>query len=205
MIEIPQFWPFALTCLLIELTPGPNMAYLAILTTSEGRRAGFSAVAGVALGLLLVGLSAAVGLATLISESPLWYEVLRWAGVFYLLWLSWEGWRVNAETSPGKAGATVRARYFYRGLITNLLNPKAAIFYIAILPGFLNTSAALAPQGILLTCIYVSIATAIHSLIVFLAHASRRFFESRNQLYVRRALSLLLALVALWFGWKTAR
>lgn len=205
MTEISPFLPFALTSLLIELTPGPNMAYLAILTTSEGRRAGFSAVAGVASGLLLVGLAAAIGLATLISESRLFYETLRWAGVLYLLWLSWEGWKAEAETSPAKTCDKERVRYFYRGLITNLLNPKAAIFYIAILPGFLNPAGSLVTQGIVLTLVYVSIATAIHVLIVILADASRRFYASRNQLYVRRAFSLLLALVAIWFAFKTGR
>lgn len=203
MIETSTLLSFALTSLLIELTPGPNMAYLAILTTAEGRRAGFAAVIGVAVGLMVVGLAAAIGLATLITESPLLYEALRWGGVIYLFWLAWEGWRGNKETSPSKPESHLRKRYFYQGIITNLLNPKATLFYIAILPGFLNPTGSLASQGILLTIIYVSIATLIHSLIVVLANTSRRFFSSSNPLYIRRTLSVLLALVAIWLGWKT--
>ena len=81
---------FILTCLVIELTPGPNMAYLALLSASIGRRAGFAATLGVALGLLIVGLAAALGLAAVIANSRLLYEALRWAGVLYLFWLAWE-------------------------------------------------------------------------------------------------------------------
>ena len=81
------------------------MAYLAVLSATMGRRAGFAATAGVAFGLLIVGLGAALGLAAVISNSRWLYEALRWGGALYLLWLAWEGWRGEEETSPGKAGA----------------------------------------------------------------------------------------------------
>ena len=83
---------FAVTCLVIELTPGPNMAYLAILSATKGRRAGFAATLGVALGLSIVGLAAVLGLTALIANSRMLYEILRWGGVVYLLWLAYEGW-----------------------------------------------------------------------------------------------------------------
>ena len=65
---------FAVTCLVIELTPGPNMAYLAMLSATKGRRAGFAATLGVALGLLVIGLAAALGLTALIANSRMLYE-----------------------------------------------------------------------------------------------------------------------------------
>jgi threonine/homoserine/homoserine lactone efflux protein len=82
---------FALMSFVIELTPGPNMAYIAVLSAGQGRRAGYAATLGIALGLLVIGLAAAFGLAALISSSRLFYEVLRWGGVAYLLWLAWDG------------------------------------------------------------------------------------------------------------------
>src|SRR5262245_32737332 len=84
---------FAGTCLVVELTPGPNMAYLAVLSADKGRRAGFAAVAGIAVGLLIVGVGAALGLAALVASSRWLYEILRWCGAFYLLWLAWDAWR----------------------------------------------------------------------------------------------------------------
>jgi threonine/homoserine/homoserine lactone efflux protein len=72
---------FALTALIIEITPGPNMTYLAAL--SGGMRTGFAAVAGIAIGLLTYGIVAALGLAAVIDNSPLLYGLLRWGGVAY--------------------------------------------------------------------------------------------------------------------------
>src|SRR5690242_7760339 len=92
MIEKSLF-AFALAVALIELTPGPNMGYLAVLAASAGRRAGLAATAGVAAGLLGVGVASSLGLAAIVAASNLIYEILRWGGVLYLLWLAWEGWR----------------------------------------------------------------------------------------------------------------
>ncbi len=197
---------FAVTCLLIEITPGPNMAYLAVLSAVSGRRAGLAATVGIALGLLAVGLASAFGLASLISTSPLAYEALRWGGVVYLLWLSWDGWR-DAETSAAKADAPAGdAGYFARGLVTNLLNPKAAVFYVVVLLSFVTAGIAVLQQTVLLSAIYVAIATAIHSGIVVLAGAARPFLEDPSRSRVlRRTLSLVLAGIAVWFAYATAR
>jgi threonine/homoserine/homoserine lactone efflux protein len=191
---------FAVTCLVIELTPGPNMAYLAVLSASKGRRAGFAATLGVALGLLIVGLAAALGLAALIANSRMLYEALRWGGVLYLLWLAYEGWRGDAETSPGTATAGASdSKYFIRGLITNLLNPKAGIFYIAVLPTFIVETRPLTGQAVPLSVVYVAVATLVHSAIVLLADAARPWLEDeRRSRIVRRAFSLLLVGIAVW-------
>ncbi len=202
-----MFLSFILTCLIIESTPGPNMTYLAILSISDGRRAGFAAVAGVALGLFITGLAAAFGVTALISSSALAYQILRWCGVLYLLWLAWDGWNTGRETSPGKADSKKGdARFFRRGLITNMLNPKAAVFYIAILPGFVDSFRPIMPQTLMLNFIYVLVATVIHSFIVILAGAARQFLDNpRLCLVLRRALSLLLAGVSLWFAIETGK
>jgi threonine/homoserine/homoserine lactone efflux protein len=191
---------FILTCLVIELTPGPNMAYLAVLSASTGRRAGFAATLGVALGLLIVGLAAALGLAAVIAGSRLAYEVLRWAGVLYLFWLAWEGWRGEEGGSPGKTTlAPEDSKYFLRGLATNLLNPKAGIFFVAILPTFVDESRPLIAQTITLSATYVAVATVVHSAIVLLADAARPWLEDRERsAIIRRLLSLLLVAIAIW-------
>lgn len=198
---------FAAVCLAIELTPGPNMAYLAILSATRGRSAGFWATSGVALGLLLVGILAASGLSATIAASPTLYDLLRWIGMFYLLWLAWEAWRGDTETSPADArSGTSVGQYFRRGLITNLLNPKAAAFYITILPSFVDASQAVLPQAIILSIVYVSIATLIHCAIVLLASAARPWLEDpTRQQIVRRVMAVALAAIALWFLYSSAR
>ena len=197
---------FAITCLVIELTPGPNMAYLAVLSASKGRRAGFAATLGVALGLLIIGLAAALGLSALIASSRMLYEALRWGGTLYLLWLAYEGWRGDAETSPGTTTVgSSDSKYFVRGLITNLLNPKAAIFYVAVLPTFIAETRPLTGQAVYLALVYVAVATLVHSTIVLLAGAARPWLEDeRRSTIVRRAFSLLLVGIAIWL-FATAR
>lgn len=197
---------FAVTCLVIELTPGPNMGYLAVLSASAGRRAGLAATLGVALGLLVVGVAAALGLTALVANSRMLYQALRWGGVLYLFWLAWEGWRGEEETSPGKARAEEGSKYFMRGLVTNLLNPKAGVFYIAVLPTFLNETRPLVGQTVVLSMIYVAVATLVHSTIVLLADAARPWLDDeRRSTVVRRALSILLAGIAIWLLVSTRR
>jgi threonine/homoserine/homoserine lactone efflux protein len=206
-ISLETLAAFALTCLVIELTPGPNMAYLAVLSAGHGRRAGLAATLGIALGLLIVGIGAALGLAALISSSRLLYEALRWSGVAYLLWLAWDGWRDTTETSPARTdGREMDATLFTRGLVANLLNPKAAVFYVAVLPTFVDAVRPVLGQTVFLSVIYVLIATAVHTTIVALAGAARPFLEDPDRSRIlRRGLSLTLAGIAVWFAVSTAR
>jgi threonine/homoserine/homoserine lactone efflux protein len=201
-VSLPAaLWQFALAALLIELTPGPNMTYLAIISVSNGWRAGVATVAGVALGLASIGAVAAFGVAALIQSSDLLYEALRWAGGLYLLWLAYQGWRgEEADEYMGDA------RNFLRGLITNLLNPKAAVFYVAVLPQFVDAGKPLLAQTLILSAVYVAIATAVHGLIVLLGGSLAPLLtKPALERLIRRVLSVLLALVALWFTWSTAR
>ncbi len=203
-VDLPTLLSFALASLLIELTPGPNMTYLALVAASDGRRAGLATVAGVALGLTIVGAIAAVGVAEIVQASDVLYEGLRWAGVVFLLYLAWEGWSSGPGTASARDGE--RGRYFRRGLVTNLLNPKAAVFYVAVLPTFIEPGRPPLPQTAMLTAVYVAVATAVHGAIVGLAGTLEPVLnDPRRERIARRALSAALAVVALWFGWSTAR
>lgn len=203
---IPSLLAFAAAALIIEITPGPNMAYLAALSLSRGWRSGLAAVGGIALGLSIIGIAASFGLAALIEESALFYEILRWAGVAYLFWLAWESWATQSEIAPEKSRDSHERSAFRRGLITNLLNPKAAIFYITVVPSFIVPAGSVVRQTLILIAIYVAIATIVHSVLVMLAsrlHA--RLSDPARRQPVRRALALALAGIAVWFAFSTAR
>jgi threonine/homoserine/homoserine lactone efflux protein len=194
---------FALTAFLVELTPGPNMAYLALVAATEGRARGYAAVSGVALGLAVMGVLAAIGVAALIAAQPVAYQVLRWAGVGYLLWLAWQGWR-GAETPEDEtAVGSPLWVWFRRGVVTNLLNPKAAVFYVAVLPASLLPGDGVG-VSLLLSMIYVAIATAVHAMIVTLAGAAHAVLtDPVQERLVRRVLSLALVGVAGWLALRT--
>lgn len=200
---------FVVTCVIVEITPGPNMAYLAALSLSRGAAVGLAAVAGVALGLSVYGLAAALGVAAIIENSTFPYEALRWAGVIYLLWLAWEAWSTADDIAPEESRLEhhALAPAFRRGLITNLLNPKAAVFYVAMLPEFVSVPAGhVTAQTLKLSAIYVAIATAIHAFIVLSASRVRHYVTDRTRLLrIRRALALALVGVAVWLAFSTAR
>lgn len=197
-------WTFILMSVVMEITPGPNMGYLAIVSLTRGYRAGLWAVVGTALGLLIIGILGAWGAAAIVNEIPLLYEALRWGGVLFLLWLAWDGWKTSAADIVATSGIGGEGRYALRGLITNLLNPKAFLFYVSVLPNFIRPGANIVSNALALTLIYVTIATVAHTSIVLAASSMRRFLD--NPFVVRRVsrgLSLLLVVIAFWLLWET--
>jgi threonine/homoserine/homoserine lactone efflux protein len=192
---------FTLASALIEVTPGPNMAYLALISASQGRRAGFLTVAGIALGLTTIGLAAVFGLAGIVTGSPLVYEILRWAGLLFLLYLAVDAWRgADGEATPEDG---YRA-HFTRGLVTNLLNPKAALFFITVIPAFSPETGPTLATDLVLVAIYVAVATLIHAGIVVAAGAATPLLaDERRATLLRRVFAVLLALVAVWFFYAT--
>jgi threonine/homoserine/homoserine lactone efflux protein len=197
---------FALASALIEVTPGPNMTWLAVVTVSEGRPKGYAAVAGVFLGLFAVGVASSLGLAALMTERPAAWQVLRWAGIAYLVWLAWDAWRAADGREDGHEGGAGAGAFFRRGLVTNLLNPKAALFFVSVLPAFTADTGPLIPQTLVLTAFYVAIATTVHAGIVTLAGTARALLTDREKSRtVRRALAVALFGVAVWFAWTSGR
>lgn len=196
-------FPFFLTSLVIELTPGPNMAWLALLAATSGRRAGFATVAGVTLGLTLQALLAALGVAALIAVWPVLYTVLHLAGVGFLLWLAWESWRDAGNPAhhlPG--GGETEGEGFRRGLVSNLFNPKAAIFFLSILPGFLGPTDGVT-VALVLSVIYLAVATAVHGLIVLAAGGLRAWVtDPAVSVRMHQFQAIALVLVAIWLFWR---
>jgi len=196
--------PFLLAVTLIELTPGPNMGYLAALSAAEGRVAGFKAVLGVTAGLAFYMTLAVAGVAEVIASALMVYGALRWAGVLYLLYMAFEAWRGAEEASPGHARRSDHAP-FWRGLLANLLNPKAMVFYVALLPGFIAPERGpVWLQALLLGSAHLLISFAVHSLIVVgAARAGVIITQSSHALTVRRGLALGIGAVAVWLAWET--
>lgn len=205
LVDPAALWPFFIAVALVELTPGPNMSYLAALAASEGRAAGLRAVAGVTLGLLAYLLASIFGVTQLIAASPLLYGALRWAGVLFLFYLAYEAWRVSGESSPANTKPMDVQAPLWRGLVANLLNPKAAVFYITLLPGF--TSPAYGPfwrQALVLGGAHLVVSLIVHGAIVLsAARAGALLAAAEERALVRRLLAVGIALIAVWLAWET--
>ena len=198
--------PFLLAVALIELTPGPNMGWLALVSLGRGRWAGFAAVAGVTVGLAVWMLAAAFGLTQVLLIWPPLFQIIRWAGVVFLLWLAWEAWRGESDpaATDGPDHRTMRG-LFLRGMTGNLLNPKAAVFYVALLPTFMRPDhGSPLVQALTLGGLHLVVAVAIHSLIVLGAASAGGLVLKRMQGPAARALMAGgIALVAVWMAWET--
>ena len=194
---------FLAAAVLIELTPGPNMAWLALLGASRGRVAALAAVAGVTLGLSIAGAAAAFGVSALIGTTPWLFQALRWAGSLYLLYLAWDSWRDSTAPLKAQFDEPLR-RYFGQGLLSNMLNPKAYLVFAAVLPQFVNPAQPLLTQLITLSALYVGVATVIHAAIALLAASFNRFFADQARARILgRVFALLLTAVAIWFFYAT--
>lgn len=193
---------FIIASVLIELTPGPNMTWLAVLGASRGRATALAAVAGVCLGLAVAAAVAGFGLTAVLIEFPALFQVLRWGGTLYLFYLAWDAWRDgNAEISHTNA---TRGVAFRQGLISNILNPKAYLFYAAMLPQFISGGMGLAAEVALLSAVYVAVATFIHAGIAVLSGSAATFLEtSPHAVTIRKGLAILIAIAAVWFFFST--
>lgn len=193
---------FALTVFLLELTPGPNMAYLAALSLARGRIAGLIATAGIALGLATHAVLVALGAGAVIQNYPALYESLRWAGIAYLLFLAWEGWQPVPETLS--KGPLVPGSLFWRGFLSNVFNPKSILFFLSVVPGFIDPTStrSVTLQLAMLGTAAVAVASIVHSTIVIAADQSGRWIaDNRMRSIIRRTLSAILALMAGWLAW----
>src|ERR1700761_2873039 len=130
---------FTLAAALLSITPGLDTALVVRTSASEGRRAGLAATLGIALGCLGWASLTALGLGALLAASKLAYEILKWVGAAYLVWLGIK-LILNPRTAfedktPDEKGLGVLG-WFAKGFLTNMLNPKVGVFYVSFLPQF---------------------------------------------------------------------
>ncbi|MDF2847215.1 MAG: LysE family translocator [Oerskovia sp.] len=182
------------------LTPGPNMVYLVSRSISQGWQAGMVSLAGTAVGFLVYMTTANVGLAAVFVVVPWLYVALKVAGAGYLLYLAWRTLR------PGGRGPfeeqdlprDSRGRLFRMGLLTNLLNPKAAIMYLALIPQFIDPAAGdVMAQGFVLGGVQIGVSMVVNAAIVLAAGSIAVFLRARPtwMRWQRRATGTLLGAV----------
>ena len=207
MLTLPDLALFALTTLVLVLTPGPNMVYCVSRALSQGRAAGLMSLAGVLLGFVAHLLAATLGLTALLSAVPFAFDALRIAGAAYLAWLAWDALRPGGSSPfvPRVLPAHGPGRLFQMGLLTNLLNPKVAIFYLSFFPQFLHPErGSVLLQALQLGTVQIVVSGTVNALLVlgaariaaFLA-SSRRWLAAQRYFMgtVLGALALRMALL----------
>lgn len=190
MVPLNDWLLFAGAALLMALTPGPNMVYLISRSICQGRRAGVISLLGVVAGFLVHMFTAAVGLTALFMAVPLAYEILKWAGAAYLLYLAWQAVKPGAR-SPFEARDLPQdspRKLFAMGFLTNLLNPKIAVFYLAIFPQFVSPEhGSVFVQSVVLGLTQIVFSFSVNlSIALSAAKLARWFQHNRRWLAVQR-------------------
>ncbi|MCI2290363.1 MULTISPECIES: LysE family translocator [Enterobacter] len=145
MLDITHFGLFALSVLLLSVTPGPDIAYVVGQSVANGRRAGIISAAGVALGSCTHAVASAVGLTALIAASPMMFTVIKYLGAAYLVYLGSKmilGTLTKQTSDRSEADAVktkaTHASLLTKGFITTLTNPKVLLFFISFFPQFVS-------------------------------------------------------------------
>ncbi|ALM52233.1 LysE family translocator [Halomonas huangheensis] len=137
--SLAHWTTFATAAVLLNLSPGPDMAFILGQTARYGKRGGYAAMFGVWSGATVHVAMAALGLSAILMTSAVAFSVVKWIGAAYLVWLGIQALRArpsSAEQVPPEV-AQCRQRDIYRqGIMISLLNPKVAIFFLAFLPQF---------------------------------------------------------------------
>src|SRR5262245_35631607 len=137
---VHDLWLFLMAGVLLNITPGPDMALIVARSTQHGRRTGIAAALGVGVGTFIHISAAAIGISALIIASSWAFTVLKWIGAAYLMYLGIQMLRASfmnnrsaLETPQPLLSCNMR-QVFLQGVLTNALNPKVAVFFLAFLP-----------------------------------------------------------------------
>ena len=203
---------FALAATLVILAPGPDFMLVMRNTVRGGRRAGWVTGCGTLSGLTVWALAAALGLSALLRVSHVAYDVLRFCGAAYLVWLgvtSLISFRRNPTDRAGRNAdiaalgqAPVRpGRAYLNGMLSNLLNPKISVFFMAFLPAFVPAGASASQFSLVLGAWFIAETGVWLAVVAWLADRGVRWLRRPT---VQRWLERITGVVLIGFGLRLA-
>jgi threonine/homoserine/homoserine lactone efflux protein len=170
---------YVTAALALLLTPGPAVLYIVTRSIDQGRKAGLVSVLGIELANFCHVVAASLGLSALLLSSALAFNVVKYAGAAYLIYLGIRkltGRDVPPDTQP--VGQQSLGRIFSQGVVVNLLNPKTALFFFAFLPQFVDSArGSVALQIFLLGLIFVTMGTVTDSSYALLSGSMGRWLR----------------------------
>jgi threonine/homoserine/homoserine lactone efflux protein len=193
--------PFVAVAFVIVLTPGVDMALVTRNALRHGRQAALLTAAGINLGIALWTGAAALGIAALVATSARLFDVVKLAGVVYLVYLGVQTIRHRGRALDLGAGDLTPRRALGQGLVSNLLNPKIAVFFTSLLPQFVDGSSHALVALLILGAIFNSIGVAWLTIYALLVARSRTFFLRPR---IRSAFDTLSGVILVGLGVRLA-
>ncbi|MGD1877865.1 MAG: LysE family translocator [Kiloniellaceae bacterium] len=190
------FAGYILAVIVLILMPGPIVTLVIANSLAYGQRTGLATVAGASSGNAMLVAAGALGLTTVLAIAADLFEVLRWGGVAYLVYLGIKQWRqvFTAGGVPMMPPMRSKKGVFWQGVVVALTNPKTIFFYAAFFPQFVDPQLAVGPQLVAMSIAMVIIATSLDSLYAVLAGRARNLFASARANKVRHGITGTLLL-----------
>jgi threonine/homoserine/homoserine lactone efflux protein len=174
------FAAYLVAATLLTLTPGLDTALILRTTSLEGKRKGLAAALGISVGCLVWGAAAALGIGALVAASRLAYDIIRYVGAAYLLWLGANLLLKPGHGLPGAAGGggtRSALGWFMRGVTGNITNPKIGVFYASFLPQFCPPGYPPAPTMLGLTLVHVVLGIVWALVLIAAGDRAARFLK----------------------------
>ena len=185
MIAADHPLTFLAAALLVALTPGPGLFYVAARSLTGGRAAGLASSVGLGIGGLVHVAAGAVGVSAVVMASAEAFTALKLAGAVYLIWLGIKAWREARTLTPVDLATTGPLRALRDGIVIEALNPKTAAFFLAFIPQFVDASRPVAGQFIVLGLVSVSLNTIVDIVVACWTAMVRARLGHRAMLIVR--------------------
>lgn len=198
-VEPATLGAYAVAVLAIVVSPGPDTMLILRYALTSGQKAGFAAVAGVQLGLMVHTVLAVLGVSLIIASSPVLFKGVAIAGAGYLAWLGIQGFRESGTIRlDGSRRPVTAARACRDAVITNVLNPKVILLFLALLPNFVDTGRGDVPaQLITLAAVLIVINVMWQAPLAWAAQIIRGWLTKPA---VQRAVSRLTGTILLLFA-----
>jgi threonine/homoserine/homoserine lactone efflux protein len=193
MIDPGLFLAFAAAVTVLMLIPGPNVALIVANSVAYGPKYGLLTVAGTSSAMVLQLCLTALGMAEMLGTLGSWFEVLRWIGVAYLVYLGLAQWQAPAADLTRTRPEPKSARAIYlRALLVSLTNPKTLLFYGAFFPQFIAVDRPVGAQVALLSATFLGLALLVDGGWAVIAGRARGLLAARGRLRNRLSGGLLI-------------
>lgn len=199
---------FLITAIVVCIAPGTGVIYTLALGLGQGRRAAVAAAVGCTFGIVPHLAAATLGLAALLHTSALLFQIVKFAGVAYMLYLAWQALKADGALAVrSDTRATPMGKIAVRGALINILNPKLSIFFLALLPPFLSGNpATVTSEMILLGAVFMALTFVIFVLYgVFAAFARDWLLRSESVMrWLNRSFAAMFAALGVRLAFEKA-
>ncbi|AFK03570.1 Lysine exporter protein (LYSE/YGGA) [Emticicia oligotrophica DSM 17448] len=193
MLDLQHFILFVLAALMLNITPGNDMIFVISRSLSYGTRAGVYAALGIALGCFVHTFAAAAGLSVIIQQSEVLFNIIRYAGAGYLIYIGIKSFMEKPTAmvfSQSDNNKNTNLKILRQGTITNVLNPKVSLFFLAFLPQFINPQVENVSTQILLLGLWFNFSGTVVNILIAILFSKviaklknfQRFWQIQNKI-----------------------